>query len=218
MRLRAALLLLALLPPAAFAQSRAGKWEMYLLPVFTASDSLSFEGGASAEIHSGSGFGFGVARNFSPRLAAGVDVFWTEAEYRATVMPGPGNPSAPVQLESTLRTSTLRLHGSYHFLPGRLAPFVTGGLGLTMVETNVPTTLSPTVCWWYPWWGQICQDYVPAKDTTKFSYDVGAGVRYDLTELFVARASVHQQWINFGGDYGSSSTTLLRFDVGLMFR
>jgi opacity protein-like surface antigen len=218
MGLRVSLLLLALLPPAAAAQSRAGKWEMYLLPVFTVSDNLSFDGGASAEIESGFGFGFGAAKNFSPSLAAGVDVFWTEAEYHATVTPGAGNAAAPVQVRSTLRTSTLRLHGTYHFFPGRFTPFATGGLGWTKVETNVPTVLPLTACWYYPWFGEICQPYGQEKDSTKFSYDVGAGLRYDLTELFVVRASVHQQWMNFGGSYGSSSTTLLRFDAGLMFR
>jgi hypothetical protein len=57
---------------------------------------------------------------------------------------------------------------------------------------------------------------VPTHNSTSFSYNVGAGLRYDYGRA-VFRAVVNEQWIDFGGSYGSSSVTQFRFDIGTKF-
>lgn len=208
----AALLLAA---ACALAQSRAGKNEFYLFPVFTTGQTYSFEGGANATTDTGYGFGIGFARNFNPNLSAGIEFAWGSSDYRSTVLPGPGNSGAPVNVRGTVDTGTVRFTGTYNFLTSPLTPFITGGAGWTYVDSNIPSGPPQGVCWWYPWWGQVCGSYVPTASTTKFSYNAGLGLRQDFQQMFI-RGLVNEQWVQIGSS-GTTAWTQWRIDVGWRF-
>lgn len=211
------LLVLVLAAAPALAQSRRAETnEIYIGPVFTDGKSYSFEGGTTARTDTGVGLNIGFARNFDAHLSAGVDLTWSEQDYRANVQPGPANPNAPSQINGTLESSTLRFFGTYNLLTSNFTPFVTGGLGWTYLDTNIPSGLPENVCWAYPWYGYYCTSYVPTKNTTKFSYNVGAGLRLDAGRG-VFRFLVNSQWMDFGGSYGSSNVIQYRLDVGTKF-
>ena len=214
----AVLIAVALLVAApAMAQSRrAGTWEVYLGPVFTDGKDYSFDGGSSARTDTGVGFNLGFARNLDARLQLGMDFAWGEQDYRATVAPGPGNTLGASQINGTIETGTVRFFGTYHFLQSEFTPFVTGGLGWTYVDTNIPAGLPENICWYYPWWGSYCASYVPTHSTTKFSYNLGAGLRYDFGKGLV-RFLVNSQWADFGGSYGSANAIQYRIDIGTKF-
>ena len=208
--------LLAALPAAAQSSGRAGHGEIYIGPVFTDGKSYSFEGGSSARTDTGTGIEFGYAYNFNSHVSAGIEFGWSNQDYSANVEPGPNNPNVSGRINGTIETSTLRFVGTYNFLAQRFTPFVTAGLGWTYVDTNIPSGLPDTVCWYYPWWGQYCGTYVPTHDTTKFSYNVAAGLRYDAGKG-VFRALINSQWVDFGGSYGSSGVIQYRIDFGVKF-
>lgn len=196
--------------------SRAGKSEIYLGPVFTDGKSYSFDGGSSARTDTGFGISFGYAYNFNPHVSAGIDLVWGEQDYSAIVQPGPGNPNTARQINGTLETSTLRFNGTYNFSSSNFTPFVTGGLGWTYIDTNIPSGLPENVCWYYPWFGSYCATFVPTHNTTRFSYNAGVGVRYDVGRgLF--RGLVNAQYVDFGGSYGSGYVTQYRIDFGTKF-
>ena len=212
--------ILAAAPTLALAQSsqRAGRNEIYFGPVFVDTKSYSFEGGSTARTDTGYGLLFGWARNLNPHVALGFEIEWIDQDYRATVQPGVGNNLnlANTNINGTLESRTIRFPATYNFSTAAFTPFVTGGLGWTWVDTNIPSGLPETFCWYYPWWGQYCATGVPTHNTTKFSYNAGIGVRYDYGRG-VFRALVNQQWIDFGGSYGANSTTQFRIDFGTKF-
>lgn len=209
--------LLAAAAPAGAQSRRANSNEIYLAPVFTEGKNYSFEGGSSARTDTGVGLTLGYARNFSPKLSAGVDIVWSEQDYRANVQPGLGNSNSVRQINGTLESSTLRFNGTYHFSEKDFTPFVTGGLGWTYLDSNIPAGLPENVCWFYPWYGSYCATYVPTQTTTKFSYNLGAGLRLDVGKgLF--RFLVNSQWMDFGGSYGSSNVIQCRIDFGIKFQ
>ena len=211
--LNAALLAAA---PAAAQSHRAGAWEVYIGPVFTDGKNYSFNEGSSARTDTGVGLNFGFAKNLDAHWNVGMDLAWSEQDYRADVAPGPGNNLGGRQISGTLETSTVRFFGTYHFSTGAFTPFVTAGLGWTYVDTNIPAGLPENICWAYPWYGYYCDTYVPTHTTTKFSYNAGVGVRYDFGKgLF--RFLVNSQWADFGGSYGSANAIQYRLDIGTKF-
>jgi opacity protein-like surface antigen len=202
--------------PAAAQTHRAGKSEFYVAPVFTDGKNYSFEGGSTAKTDTGYGLILGWAKNLNPHLAAGVEVEWDNQDYRATVQPGAGNSNAPQQYSSYIESRTIRFYGTWNLLDKNFTPFVTGGLGWTYIDTNIPAGLPENVCWAYPWYGAYCATYVPTQTTTKFSYNAGAGLRLDAGKG-VFRLAVNSQWYDFGGSYGSSNSIQYRIDVGTKF-
>jgi opacity protein-like surface antigen len=212
------LLITALLAAApAHAQStRGGKGEFYLSPVFTDGKSYSFEGGSTAKTDTGFGITLGYAFNFDQKRALGIEFAWSDQDYVANVQGGTGNLGNSGTIRAALETWTVRFLGTYHFMEGNFTPFVTGGLGWTYIDSNIPTGLPENLCWYYPWYGSYCATYVPTATSTKFSYNAGLGLRMEMGKGFI-RGMVNQQWIDFGGNYGSDSVTQYRIDFGVKF-
>jgi hypothetical protein len=70
------------------------------------------------------------------------------------------------------------------------------------------------VCWWDPWWGYYCGSVVPTKSNTYFSYNAGAGLRWDVNRAIFLRAVAVRQWIDVGGPVGSPAMDQYRIDIG----
>jgi len=208
---------LLLLPSAAQAQLRTNQWEGWFSPVVTESKSYTFEGGSTARQDTGFGAGFGFGKNLNPNFSLGGEFTWGSANYRATVQPGAGNNLQAQTIGGTVEAYTVRFMGSYYLLQGNFSPFVTGGLGWTYIDTNIPSGLPQNVCWYYPWYGTVCGSYVPTASTTRFSYNAGLGVRYDFTREFFMRGWVNAQYVDFGGSYGGTRWTQGRIDFGVKF-
>jgi len=208
--------LLAATSALAQSSSRARHGEFYLGPVFTQSKDLRFEGGTTAKTDTGNGLNLGFAYNFDAHWQAGIDFAWSEIDYSANVQPGPGNPNLAGRINGTIETGTVRFNGTWNVLAGNFTPFVTGGLGWTYIDTNIPAGLPESFCWYYPWYGSYCSTYVPTKSTTRFSYNAGLGLRLDVGKG-VFRGMVNSQWADFGGSYGSSAFIQYRIDFGVKF-
>jgi opacity protein-like surface antigen len=212
--------LFALYATAAAAQvsgPRAGRWEFTLSPQYVDSKTVTGGNGSSADISGDWGFGFGLAYNFNNHFALGGEFTWNEASYRARVAPAAGNPGAPFNISGTLETTTLRMNGTWNFLTGNFTPFVTGGIGSTWVDTNIPNGPPATVCWWDPWWGEYCGPVVPTKSDTYFSYNAGAGVRWEVNRGFFMSAAYIRQWVDVGGPIGSPGMDQFRISFGFKY-
>jgi opacity protein-like surface antigen len=213
------LLFIAALLAAATVQAqstRGGRSEFYLAPVFTDSKNYTFDGGSTAKSDTGYGLTLGYAFNFDQHTSLGIEAAWSNIDYRATVQPGVGNNNTAVNVNGTMETWTVRFLGNYYFMEGNFTPFVTGGLGWSYIDTNIPTGLPQNVCWYYPWYGTSCASYVPTQTSTKFSYNAGLGLRMEMGKGFI-RALVNEQWADVGGSYGSTSWTQYRIDFGVKF-
>lgn len=214
-----ALGLLSVCPVTAIAQSspRAGHWEFTLQPQYTTSTNLSGSYGSTADIDDAFGFGMGIAYNFNDHFSLGGDFVWSSGDYKANVVPAPGNAGPGYSVSGTLETSTLRLNATWNILAGAFTPFITGGIGATYVDTNVPDGPPTTTCWWDPWFGYYCGSSVPTKSETDLSYMAGAGLRWDAERTFFLRGMVARQWLQVGGGLGTPATTQYRVDIGFRF-
>jgi hypothetical protein len=197
--------------------SRGGKWEFTLQPQYTHSQTFDSGNGSSGTVDSALGFGFGVAYNLNNNFSLGGDFFWNSANYNSTVAGAGANAGNSYSVSGTLNTSTFRFDATWNFMPGDFTPFVTGGIGSTYVDTNVPNGPPQNVCWWDPWWGYYCGTYVPTKTAYYVSYSGGLGLRWEVDRSIFVRAVTIRQWLDVGGALGQPYTDQYRFDVGFKF-
>ena len=186
--------LMASSPAHAQARSRAGTLEFILPITYSPSTDFDGEGGSGAELNSDVGWGLGLAYNFNDHFQLGGLITWSSRGYNARIRNSDGtNRNAT----GTLDSSTIGLNATYFFLPGSFTPFVTGGIGSTYIDTNIQNGLPVTGCWWDPWYGYICNTYTPTKTQTAFSYTAGAGVRFDINQIFSVQGSYNRMWIDY---------------------
>jgi opacity protein-like surface antigen len=198
--------------------SRTGKWEFMLIPQYSDSFDANGNGGSRLEVDGSWGFGLGMAYNFNERFSVGGEFVWNQADYKATLAPGPGNPNGLTSISGELETTTLRAMGTWNILPRSLTPFLTAGIGATYVDTNVPDGPPQTYCWWDPFYfTYVCGTGYPTKDDTYFSYIAGAGLRWDSPGKFFLRGLAAIQWIDIGGAIGTQDVVQYRLDLGFMF-
>jgi len=183
------------LPSAAQAQGapRTGSMEFVLPFIYSPSATFNGQGGSSADINSNLGFGFGLNYNVNNHFQVGGIFSWSSRNYTASIVDQNG---ATTKATGYLESSTIGLNATYFFMPSGFTPFVTGGIGSTFIDTNIPNGVPSTGCWYDPWYGYICNTYTPTKTQSAFSYTAGAGVRFEMNRVFSVQGSYNKMWID----------------------
>jgi opacity protein-like surface antigen len=213
----AALAAAALYVPAAEAQGfttgrpggRGGNWEFFMPLIYADSATINGQGGSSVDVNAAWGFGFGFGYNFSDQLQLNGLFNWNSRSYDATVITDTG---APRRYSNYMDTSTLSVNGVYYFLKGDITPFVSGGVGITYVDTNIQNGPATGSCWYDPWWGYVCSSYVPTKTENDISYNAGIGVRFDANRQFGLQVGYYKTWIDISKASGTPDFDIWRFD------
>ena len=189
MSIRTGLLLLSFcgFATTAGAQDRAGSWEAGFLISDSSSEFLAGESGASLDVEGDLGYGFTFNYNATNHFAFGGDFTFTSPDYTATRETDPGNVIDGVSAE--LDIATLHFKGTFYFTEGSFAPFVEAGGGWSRVDSNIADGPPTTGCWWDPWWGYVCTEFYDTYSETRTSYTYGVGLRWEIADGFVARAT-----------------------------
>jgi opacity protein-like surface antigen len=134
--------------------------------------------------------GFGMAYHFNEHLGMHLDFMFGGATFSGDV-PLMGGGTAHVNQDAFLQTGRLNL--DYNLLKGSFTPFVTAGIGYQYLETELKNV--PPVAWWDPWYGwQVGQPYVWETD---FTWNVGAGVHWNITSRMFLKATVGATWLDY---------------------
>ncbi len=173
---------------------RAGTWEFFLPLTYTEEMDFSGENGSNVEINDDFGFGFGFGYNFSNHFQLNGVFNWNSRSYDATATTDGGST---VQYSNELETSLLALNGVYYLLKGPFTPFISGTVGWTFFDTNIPDGPTQGACWWDPWYGYICTEYTPTKTDEAFTYGGGVGLRLDINRYFGLQGSYNKTWVDF---------------------
>jgi len=200
------------LPSPAQAQSRAQSWEFILPVIYSPSMTVTGQSGSSADLNSDLGFGFGIGYNPSNHLQVNGTFTWSTRSYNATLVDSPSG--TPRKASGTLESSTFALNATYFFLPSGVTPFVSGGIGSTFVDTNIPNGVPSSGCWYDPWWGYYCDTYYPTKYETAVSYTAGVGVRIPVNRAFSVQGSYNRLWL----DLSSSKPEVDGWKLDFVFR
>jgi opacity protein-like surface antigen len=189
--------------------ARAGTWDFYLPLTYADSATINGQGGSSVDLNADWGFGFGFGYNFNDNFQLNGLFNWNSRSYDATTVNTDGTTR---KYSNYMDTSTISLNGVYYILSGKVTPFVSGGVGITYVDTNIPTGSGSTSCWYDPWYGYVCSSYVPTKTENDISYGLGIGVRYDVNRQFGLQGSYNKNWIDMSRASGTPDFDTWRLD------
>lgn len=192
---------------------RTGKWETSISGYFTGSESANGLNGSSLDVDSGYGVAFSIGKNLSEHLALRFDGSWARADYDAVLN---SEEDGPVEISHTLDLFTGAFNGVYNFVEGPLTPYAQAGIGWTYVDSNVADGPPVTGCWWDPWWGYICSNFFSTYSETNFSWNVGAGLRYEFQRGMFVRGGWERTFID-GRNGADPEFDAYRFEFGWMF-
>jgi opacity protein-like surface antigen len=202
------------------AQTRRGDRWQFSIPInFTFSQTIDGEGESFVDVNNDIGWGFAFGYNFNEKFYLGGEVTWIRAGYDATIPyddDGDQNPDGTTRIGGTLDASSFQAVGQYNFLEGSLlTPFVRANLGGTYTDSNIASGPPVGSCWWHPWWGYICNSWIPTYDRTSFSFGGGIGVRADVSRSFFLELSYNGLWVDFADS--TPGFDGIRLNVGWLF-
>jgi opacity protein-like surface antigen len=199
----------------ASAQDREGRWEFTLGTLYQLGTSIDAESGGRVETDDDFGLSVGAGYNFTDKLATSFGMQWAGIGYGADVFDEDGNP---FRVSGSYDTWALSGNVVFNLMDGPLTPYVGAGIGWTWVDTNVPSGLPSTVCWWDPWWGYVCYTDYPTKTTDAFSYQATVGLRYTFdNDMTFLRFGYTSQWQEFESADGTPRFDVIGLEVGWMF-
>lgn len=196
--------------------SRDGRWEGSVILAFQTGLDQSYEGGSELSVDSTMGWGLSFAWNWTEKWNLSYRYQSTNPNYTALIVPEEGSIEVPRTIEHDMSKSTHQFNVTYNFSRKAFTPFVVAGVGWSKLDSNVPTTAVPGVgCWWDPWWGYICFADWKTYKTSQFTYNLGAGLRWDINNMLFTKASYVREFLS--SENGSINLDTAVLELGLMF-
>jgi opacity protein-like surface antigen len=195
--------------------TREPGWDFGADVIYEFSQNVDFEGGSTLDLDDDIGIALIFGYRINPRFEVGFSLDWNSVDYSGTLQSA-SFPGVSASINGDMEWFIPRVNGTFNFLEGPLTPYVSAGVGWAFIDTNIPTGQVQVGCWWDPWYGQICTPYQPSLSIDEFTYQAGAGVRWDAGEAFSLRLSYEKSWLDLS--QASSSPGLDQVKVGLMYR
>lgn len=192
------------------AGERAGHWDASFMLNYVSGEELS-DGLAQGKTDANMGWGIGIHYNFNEHWNLGFDMAFNNPDYEIQVFDE--NDMEFKFVDHTANRFDGQLNAQYNLFSGPITPYVQAGIGWTYMDSNIVKSLS-TYCgggyYYYPY----CRTYANTFDDNAFSYNLGVGLRWDITDVVFIKAAFIQQWVDSEGD---PSPRTGRAEVGMMF-
>jgi opacity protein-like surface antigen len=202
------------LDPYTVGSSRYGDWDAAFTIKYLNGESYGADGGTSLKTNEDVSFGFWFGNHVSENFAWEGGFDWASVGYNATIA-NADTPALPdTKLGGTMEAATMYGMATYHFLRGPITPYVTGGVGWTWIDSNIPTGPSTGTCWWDPWWGYVCGTWQPTATSSDFSYRYGVGVRWQVNRSLFVRFSYVEQVMELSSHSESPAVGAFKLDIG----
>jgi opacity protein-like surface antigen len=215
--LGAALPAMAQIPMATEAFDRLGKTEIYGIGQYLHSEDINFNGprgNVPVKMDDTGLGGFGIAYHFNNYLAIHADFMFGGATFSGTV-PLMAGGSAAFSQDAFIQTG--RFNIDYNIINRRITPFITAGIGYQYTETELTHLPPSTTCWWDPWWGYVCYSGYPYAWQTDFTWNAGAGFRWNILDNLFIKATFGATWLEYSGAHGVTTQLEGIFAIGWSF-
>ena len=198
--------------------SRQGHTEVYGIGQYLHSDDIKFDGpfGKVPVKMDDTGLGgFGVAFHFNDYISIHGDFMFGNATFSGNFPGENSGQNTFVKQDAFIQTG--RFNVDYNIINRRLTPFITAGIGYQYLETELHNLPEVGYCWWDPWWGYICDVSHPYASQTDFTWNAGAGVRWNVTDNILVKAMVGGNWLEYSGAHGITTQIEGVFSIGWSF-
>lgn len=146
--------------------------------------------GIEAEVDDTTVGGLGIGHNFHDHLNLNMDMFFGSTDI---IFKGYGRT---LKLDTNLFGMDINL--DYNILKGRFTPMITGGIGFINFSADGGTTSSDV-------------------SETDFSYNLGAGFRWDVTDHFLIKGIYRLTWTELEDSDGSILLDGVSLSIGYVF-
>jgi opacity protein-like surface antigen len=218
MRMRFSIGLALLLCSAAALADRQPGWDFGGELLYQFSQGVDFEGGSKADLDDDLGLALSFTYRFNSRFELLFGVDWNSVDYQADIAPAPVSPGGPIvgtgfSVDGELEYWTPRVGVNFNLLEGDLTPYVTGGVGWSFIDTNIPEGRAQTSCWWDPWYGYVCGTFQDTKSFDQLTYNLGAGLRWDVGSSISLRFGYERHWLDLGEASGTPGFDQLKLGI-----
>ncbi len=196
------------------AGSRDGRWEGSVILAYQTGIDKSYEGGSELSVDSTAGWGLSFAWNWTEKWNLSYRFLSTSPSYTALIVPE-DSIEEPSTINHDMSKVSHQFNVTYNFSRKAFTPFVVAGIGWTKLDSNVPSAPPSVGCWWDPWWGYICISDWETYTTSQFTYNLGAGVRWDINNAVYTKASYVREFLS--AENGSIDLDTAIIELGLMF-
>jgi len=194
--------------------SREGRWEGSVILAYQNGIKQSNDGGSEIDVDSTAGWGVSFAWNWTEKWNLSYRFLSTSPDYSALIVPE--DPiEVPRTINHSMSKSTHQFNVTYNFRSKAFTPFLVAGIGYTKLDSNVPSAPPTVGCWWDPWWGYICISDWQTYNTSEFSYNLGAGLRWDINNALFTKATYSREFLDVKS--GSIDFDMAILELGLMF-
>jgi opacity protein-like surface antigen len=217
------LLMAAALPataqvPSAFeGLSRKGMSEFYGIGQYLHSEDINFNGptgDVKTKMDDTGLGGFGFAYHFSDFFSVHGDFMFGSATFSGQAPLEFGTGTRSFKQDAFIQTG--RFNVDWNIINRRITPFVTAGIGYQYLETELENTYG-TSCYWDPWYGYVCYSGHYHAWETDFTWNAGAGIRWNILEHLSIKATGGATWLEYSGAHGVTTQLEGIFAIGWTF-
>jgi opacity protein-like surface antigen len=177
------------------AAERQPGWEVGTDIYYQFSDDETVDGGSSISFDDDLGIAITFGYRFSPLLELQFGMDWNSVDYTGFISAAPPSVFSPRRFSGSMEAFTPRVGLNLNLMRGPFAPYVTGGIGWSFIDTNIPDGRPSNVCYWDPWYGYICGTVQNTRTMDELSYYAGAGIRFDFGYAYTMRLSYEKKWL-----------------------
>jgi opacity protein-like surface antigen len=206
---------LTILWSAGASADRQPGWDFGGELIYQDSQDISFDGGSSASLEDDIGIALTFGYRFNSRFELIFGLDWNTVDYDINIASDGGQLG--VSGTGDLESFTPRVGVNFNVLEGDLTPYVTGGVGWSFIDTNVPDGPPQSACWWDPWWGYYCGTWQDTRSIDELAYNVGVGVRWDVSSTITLRFGYEKHWLDIGQATSTPDFDQLKFGVSASY-
>jgi opacity protein-like surface antigen len=209
---------LTMCPVVSFAatSAREAGWEFGADVLYEFSQDVKFDGGSNLDLDDDIGFSISFGYRFNSRWELQGILDWNEVDYGGRLQSA-DLPGLAADITGHVEMFTPRVNGVFNFMDRSITPFVIGGIGWSFIDTNIPTGQVQVGCWWDPWWGQICTPYQPTKSSDAFTYQLGAGVRWDVSDALSLKFVYEKMWLDLSEATSAPGLDQVKLGIALRY-